>query len=175
MEPTRRQDVEQYLREIGTRLTNPTTVYVGGSGSLILSGKLSRRTDDVDVVDEVPQSIRNEHELLGQLRNRYGLSLNHFQSHYLPDGWQSRASSLGRFGKLDVFLVDPIDIFVGKLFSNRTKDLDDLRVLAPQLDAMLITDRLRSSAGRLYADAKLWASAERNWYVVFGDELPTPC
>lgn len=172
MEPTRKEDVEQFLRELGARVTAGTTVYVGGSGALILSDKLSRGTDDVDVVDEVPLAIRNEHELLADLRARYGLSLTYFQSRDLPDDWQSRASSLGRFGKLDVYLVDPTDIFVGKLFSARTKDLDDLRALAPQLDRGAIEARLGASAMRLRADPGLLSSVDKNWYIVFGDALP---
>jgi hypothetical protein len=69
-------------------------------------------------------------------------------------------------------LVDPLDIFVGKLFSARTKDLDDLRALASQLDRNEIVARLRSSAPKLLGEPKLKANAEKNWYIVYGDQLP---
>ncbi len=68
------------------------------------------------------------------LVERYGLRLAHFQSHYLPDGWQRRVESFGVFGELAVFLVDPVDIAVGKLFSRRDKDLDDVRMLKRVLE-----------------------------------------
>src|SRR5205807_2577023 len=136
----------------------------------------SRHTDDIDIVNEVPAEIRSQHDLLDQLAQRYGLQLTHFQSHYLPNGWEGRVKSLGRFGRLDVFLVDPCDVFVGKLFSQRTKDLDDLRMLAPQFQRPAIEQRLRDSAGPLMADEALAQNASRNWYILYGDSLPgAPC
>jgi hypothetical protein len=150
-------------------------MHVGGSSALILLDLLSRKTEDIDVVDELPVSVRAEHALLQQLVARYGLRLAHFQSHYLPQGWQQRLRSFGRFGRLDVHLVDPIDIFVGKLFSSRMKDRDDLRALSPQLDRSAIVDRLSSSANTLAADPTLKANAENNWYIVYGQQLPPTC
>jgi hypothetical protein len=161
-----------FFREIGEAVRAPARLVVGGSSALILRGLLSRPTEDVDVVDEVPAAIRAEHDLLRDVTARYGLSLTHFQSHYLPSGWDLRIASLGRFGKLDVFLVDPIDIFVGKLFSKRTKDRDDLRMLMNALDRQKIVERLASSAQGLIADPILRGDAERNWYVLYGDALP---
>ena len=162
----------QLLRELGGILQIPARLDVGGSSSLILRSLLSRATEDIDVVDEVPAAIRVEHDMLADLTTRYGLRLTHFQSHYLPSGWQSRVESLGRFGKLDVFLVHPVDIFVGKLFSKRTKDRDDLRMLLGSLDHTAIVTRLRASAGALLADPILRADAEKNWNILFGDALP---
>src|SRR5687768_16175766 len=102
--------------------------------ALILGERLTRRTEDIDVVDELPEVVRAERELLDGFTARYGLRVAHFQSHYLPMGWEARVRSLGRFGQLDVFLVDELDIAVGKLFSAREKDRDDLRVLAGQIE-----------------------------------------
>jgi len=173
MNTTEPETFRQFLRELGERVPRPARIQIGGSGALILAGNLSRRTDDLDVVDEVPAEIRSQHDLLDELASRYGLRLTHFQSHYLPSGWQQRVLSLGAFGRLDVFSVDPLDIFVGKLFSARTKDLDDLRVLAPQFDNSKVVERLRSSAGALRNEQKLAADAQRNWYILFGEPLPT--
>jgi hypothetical protein len=135
---------------------------------------LIRATDDVDVVDEVPPGIRGEHALLDELLHRYGLRLAHFQSHYLPAGWQSRAGSLGRFGEIQAHLLDPHDVFLSKLFSQRTKDLDDLRYLAPQLDKARVVRQLRETTQALQSEPKLRAAAERNWYVLHGEPLPAP-
>ena len=172
MNATRRDTVLAFLRELGQSLPGSARIDVGGSTALILRDLLSRQTEDVDVVDEIPAAIRSEHDLLNGLVARYGLRLTHFQSHYLPDGWQSRTSSLGRFGKLDVFLVDPLDIVVGKLFSARAKDLDDVRMLSARLDRNAVIQRLQASAGRLASDSALRTAAERNWYVVYGEPLP---
>jgi hypothetical protein len=164
--------VLQFLREIGSHVSQPLRIEVGGAIALILSGNLSRHTDDIDIVDEVPAELRNQHALLDELARRYGLQLTHFQSHFLPRGWERRVKSLGRFGQLEVFVVDTCDVFVGKLFSQRAKDLDDLRVLAPQLNEATIEQRVRESASSLVSDASLAQNARHNWYILFGSLFP---
>ncbi len=171
MEVTKAQTVLQFLRDLGGALDEPVRLSIGGSTALILASALSRKTEDIDVVDELPEAIRTEHALQRKLADRYGLRIAHFQSHYLPDGWENRTHALERFGNLDVRLVDPLDIFIGKLFSKREKDLDDLRVLAPRFDRATIEERLKSSAQRFLADPALRANAEKNWWIVFGEQL----
>jgi hypothetical protein len=164
--------VEQYLRELGGHLRRPARIVIGGAIALILERKLSRATSDIDVVDELPPELRSEHDLLDRLATRYRLRLTHFQSHYLPSGWRGRSRSMGRFGELDVLLVDVYDLFVGKLFSRREKDLDDLRVLFPQLDRQCLVERLRNSTVAFRRDPRLVEAAECNWYVLTGQPLP---
>ena len=72
-----------------------------------------------------------------------------------------------------MFLVDSCDVFVSKLFGARIKDLGDLRHLARRLDKKKIESRLLSSAGGLRANAELAKDAETNWYVLYGEPLPT--
>jgi hypothetical protein len=147
-------------------------IEVGGAIAAILAGVLSRHTADVDVVDEIPVTLRSQHEMLGDLAQRHGLGLTHFQSHYLPTGWQSRLRPFERFGNLEVVLVDPVDLFVGKLFSGRTKDRDDLRAMSRHLEKTAIEVRLRNSASALMAEARLAQFAADNWYIVYGEPLP---
>jgi len=173
MEPTRREDVETFVRELGTVAHHPIRMTIGGSIALIVPGYLKRRTQDMDVVDEIPAELRSQAKLLNELMLRFRLRLTHFQSHYLPHGWERRVHSLGAFGKLQVFLVDVYDVFLSKLFSKREKDRDDLRVLAPQLDKETLTRRLAESAGSLKADATLLSNAEQNWYILYGEALPS--
>lgn len=173
MTKTDPDDLRQFLRELGGGLHRRLQLYIGGSACLLLPGHLSRATDDIDVVDEVPSELRTQYKLLEELKSRYGLRIAHFQSHFLPDGWKNRVHSQGLFGNLEVYLVDVYDVFVSKLFSKRTKDLDDLRALAPQLDKADIVNRLRVHGGRLRADASLCPHAEKNWYVLFGEPLPS--
>ena len=172
MTPTKPETILQFLRDLGTRVHRPARLSVGGSAALILPRLLTRVTDDIDVVDEVPAAVRSEHALLTDLLQRYGLRLTHFQSHYLPTGWEARVSSLGRFGEIDVHLLDPHDVFLSKLFSRRTKDLDDLRLLAPNLDRSRLLRQCRDTTQGLRAEPQLRAAAERNWYVLFGEPLP---
>jgi hypothetical protein len=173
VEPTKPETVQQLFRELGQSLHERVKVYVGGSAALIIPGYLSRQTQDVDIVDELPTEIRSQHKLLDALQQRYRLQIAHFQSHYLPSGWQNRAHFLDSFGLLTVYLVDAADIFMSKLFSNRTKDLDDLRALAPQLERDALVKRFRDTTASMLASESLRQCAEKNWYIVYGEPLPT--
>jgi hypothetical protein len=173
VEPTRPETVQQLFRELGQALHERVKVYVGGSAALIIPGYLSRQTQDVDIVDELPKEIRSQRKLLDDLQRRYRLRIAHFQSHYLPTGWQNRAHFLDSFGDLTVYLVDAVDIFLSKLFSSRTKDLDDLRALAPQLEKDTLIRRLRETTASMRAAEDLRPRAEKNWYIVYGEPLPT--
>jgi hypothetical protein len=172
MNATRPETVLEFLRELSTHARQQERLIIGGSTALILNQRLNRHTDDIDLVDELPAQLRTEHEFLNGLIIRYGLRLAHFQSHYLPSGWQTRLKSLGKFGQLEVHLVDEYDIAVGKLFSARDKDRDDLRALSKQLDKAHLTERLRSAAQSFLTDEALRANAAKNWYIVYGDQLP---
>ena len=52
--------IRQFLRELGSAIAHPATITMGGAASLVLRGLLSRATEDVDIVDEVPAEIRDE-------------------------------------------------------------------------------------------------------------------
>jgi hypothetical protein len=173
VEPTRPETVQQLLRELGQSLHERVKVYIGGSIALIIPGLLSRQTQDVDVVDEIPQELRSQRKLLDQLQQRYRLQLAHFQSHYLPMGWENRAHFLDSFGPMQVYLVDAADVFLSKLFSSRDKDLDDLRALAPQMNKESLLRRLRDTTASMLASESLRQRAEKNWYIVYGEPLPT--
>jgi hypothetical protein len=173
MKKTDPEQIRQYLRDLGTRVRRPLRLEVGESAALILPGYLVRATDDIDVVDEVPAELRAEHALLHDLESRYGLSLAPFQRHYLPMGWEQRLHFLDRFGELQVYLLDAADVFLSKLFSIRTKDLDDLRVLARQLEKDMLIRRLQQNCTAMLAAPDLCQRAEHNWYVLYGEALPT--
>ena len=139
----------------------------------MLDSLIVRQTEDADLVDEVPEPLRREHELLAELARRYQLQLTHFQSRYLPDGWRSRIRSLGRFDRIDAFSVDSLDVLAGKLFSKRTKDLDDIRAAWPLIDPAVFRDRIARATSSLRSEPEFLANAQRNWYIVTGErDLP---
>jgi hypothetical protein len=164
--------IADFLRTLGEKIHTPARLAIGGSASLILWGMLQRPTDNVDAVSEVPAPIRVECDLLGRLTARFGLRLAHFQSCYLPTGWERRLQPFLRFGSVDVRLVEPFDTFAGKLFSEREKDRDDLRMLKRAVNREAIEERLKSSCAGLLGDPARRAMAERNWYILFGEPLP---
>lgn len=174
LDATNPDRVVQMFTELGRRVRTPVTIVVGGSLPLILNHLVVRKTDDADIVDEVPSAIREQHELLSELAADFGLRLSHFQSHYLPDGWQGRIQSLGRFGQLDVMLIDPIDVLVGKLFTKREKDFRDLRVAFSLIDRSTFTDRVRRSTAKLREEPAMLAAAVERWGFLTGEnELPS--
>ena len=164
--------VMQMLRELSTHVTQRTRLVIGGSIAMLLAGHLARHTDDIHVVDELPANLRSQPEMLENLATRYGLRLAHFQSHYLPNGWELRIRSLDAMANLQVFAVDPYDVFVGKLFSMREKDRDDLRAIAPQLNRELLLERMRKTTAELRAETRPNDAAKHNWFVLFGEDLP---
>ena len=166
------EDVERFLRDLSRRVSHPTRLVIGGSIPLILEGQITRTTEDVDAVNEVPAELRDQHEFLDELKDVHGLRLAHFQSHYLPSGWEGRVRSFGNFGQLQVFLVDACDIFAGKLFSLRKKDRADLIALVSQLNRETIVRRVREETAGFRSDPRLLDAAKQNWYVLYGEELP---
>jgi hypothetical protein len=172
MEPTHPETIREFFRELGQHLHHKVQIRVGGSGALILTDYLSRRTQDIDVVDELPSEVRSLHKVLDQLEQRYRLQIAHFQSHYLPSGWEQRVHSMEPFGRLQVFLVDVHDVFLSKLFSSREKDRDDLRALAPQLDKETIVRRLKNSTAAWQKVPELLHYAQKNWEILYGESLP---
>ncbi len=173
MEPLTHDDVFSYLRDLACDVRTPTTVTIGGSVALILRDLLIRDTEDIDVVNEVPPTIRQLHATLDRLRERHELILGHFQSHYLPSGWESRTTLLETFGPLQVRLVDAIDVLLTKLFSVRSKDFVDLRSAWKLIDREAFRDRLVRETTELRSIERLLEPAKRNWYVLTGeDDLP---
>lgn len=173
VDPTRPEAIKQLLRELGQSVHHPVKMFVGDSVALIVPGYLSRRSQYLDVIDEVPAEIRNQHQLIQNLTQRHRLQIAHFQSHHLPSGWQNRVHSIEPFGALQVYLVDAYDVLVSKLFSGREKDRDDLRIVLPRLDKDVFVRRVRDNTASLRSDSRLLKQAEQNWYILFGDSLPT--
>src|SRR5688572_25094993 len=172
MPTTQPDDVLRFLRELGDLVRQRQRIVIGGSVALILGANLSRRTEDIDLVDEVPPEIRSRHEPLQQLAQRYALNLAHFQSRYLPSGWEKRIRSLGAFGQIDVFVLDPMDVLLNKMFSQREKDRDDLRAVVGQFEKQRLIERLRDTCQGFLNEAGLRENARRNRYILFGDPLP---
>lgn len=173
MDKTEPAAIRRFLSELGAHVIGPAPLPIAGAAALILAGQLSRRTENVHVVGGIPAGIGIGGVALTEISRRYGLSLVNLDERSLPTNWETRLQPLGSFGGLRVSTVDLLDIFAGKLFSNRTKDLDDLRMLTRELDKSDIGRWVKESTQALQADPALRAQAERNWYILYGESLPT--
>jgi hypothetical protein len=173
MDVTTPEQIQQFLNDLGKQVPRSLRLYVGGSAALILPGYLSRRTDDIDVVDELPPELRSQHQLLDHLKQVHHLELAHFQRHYLPMGWEQRVHSIPPFTRLQVYLLDVYDVFLSKLFSARVKDRQDLKMLVPQLDKETIVRLLKETSQSMLAAPGLREKADNNWTMLYGEPLPS--
>ena len=162
---------ERVLRKIGERIKKEIIIPIGGSTSLILQGMPLRATEDIDIVDEVPVEIRNDHDFLQILESDAKIVIAHFQQRYLPMRWQNRTHWYGQFGSLTVTLVDAHDIFLSKLFSKRSKDMVDMEIILPQLDRLIVLDRLKTDCVSLLSNETYRDQATNNWYILTGERL----
>ena len=121
MDKTDPEAIRQYFGQLGYELRQTVRISVGGGIALILPGYVSRFTEDIDVVGDVPEEIRTKYRLLEELEKVHGLHMGHVQSHYFPQGWNDRVHSYGVYNHLQVSLVDVYDVFLSKLFSGRIK------------------------------------------------------
>ena len=172
MDKTEPDTIRQYFQTLGYALRAPLKIEVGGGCALILPGYISRFTEDIDVVGEVPSEIRTKYQLLDDLEKLHGLHMGHVQTHYFPQGWRDRTHSFGVFNFLQVSLVDVYDVFLSKLFSSRVKDMADLKVLLPQLEKDVLSQRLLATCKDFLTAPRLKEIAEQNWTILFGEELP---
>src|SRR5262249_51665244 len=76
------EQIRAYFQHLSAHVRQETKLYIAGSCALILPGLIVRGTDDIDVVDEVPKEIREQHALLADMANEFGLILGHVQRHY---------------------------------------------------------------------------------------------
>jgi hypothetical protein len=173
MDKTDPDTIRQYFRQLGYELRDTVKIAVGGGCALILPGYVSRFTEDIDVVGEVPEEIRTKYQFLDEMEKLHGLHMGHVQPHYFPLGWRDRVHAFGIFNHLQVSLVDVYDVFLSKLFSIRVKDMGDLKVLLPQLDKEVLVDRFQRTCNDFLAAPRLKEIAEKNWNILFGEELPS--
>ena len=89
----------------------------------------------------------------------------------ISQGWESRTIDFGTFGKIQVRLVDALDIIAGKVFSARLKDLDDFRLLSLNLNKEELRQRVLQGLPSLISSDQNRRQAIRNWYIVYGDDL----
>ncbi len=159
-----------YLRELGRRLREPASITIAGSAVLILRAIVVRPTSDIDVIDELPRAIREEHELLKELEFETEVHLGHTASHYMPSGYQGRTTEYAHFDRLSIRMVDTIDLLVGKLFSMRPKDFRDVRDAWDNIDQAAFRDRLARCTHGLREVPRVGEKAKDNWYILTGEK-----
>lgn len=72
----------QIFELLGRGVHGEVEIHVAGSIPTLIKGLTARPTDDINLVDEVPEAIRRQQDVLRQIEDEFGLKLGHVQSHY---------------------------------------------------------------------------------------------
>lgn len=150
MESISSKQINSLLTEISRRYANPATLTLLGASALCLLGS-NRPTFDIDYVgddlrkNELQQTIeRVAQELRVPVE---AVPIEQFVP--IPAGADERRLLVGRFGKIDVYVLDPYTIALSKLDRGFDSDLDDILFLIrrnyitlPQLE-LIVVDALK--------------------------------
>lgn len=127
-----RPRLEALLAALGASFRHPARLYLSGGEGLIWRG-LRGTTQDVDISYEVAPAHHDAWiRSLRELKERLSINIEEAQpSDFIPipAGAESRAEFIGRYGAVDVFLLDPYSIALSKLERGLGGDLDDVRAL----------------------------------------------
>jgi hypothetical protein len=169
----KRNELEQVFELLARNISKRTEVCLAGSIPTLMTDLTARPTDDIDFIDEIPESIREQRGMLIQIARKYGLTLGHVQSHYLPKNWEARRQLFGTYGNLLVYVADEYDIFVSKLSSKLEKHQDDLRVMSNQLNKEIIKERLQGDGKAFLENSFDRPTIESNWEFIYREPLVT--
>jgi hypothetical protein len=121
------QIIQEFLEQLGSRYPKQATLHLLGGSALILLGS-SRDTLDIDYVgddirkddfQQFMEKVADEMEL-----DVEAVPIEHFIP--LPNGNEQRSIHIGKFGNVDVLIVDPYTIALSKLDRGKDTDLDDI-------------------------------------------------
>ena len=139
-----RERIEELLRAIGARFRHPARLYLAGGDGLVWRG-LRGFTRDVDIAYEVdPKHHDAWIRTIRELKDALDVNIeeaNPGDFVPLPPGSAERAESVGRFGKVEVFLLDPYAVALSKLARGHDQDMEDVRSLLRE--RLIAADALR--------------------------------
>ncbi len=146
MESISSNQINRLLTEISQRYENPATLTLLGGSALCLLGS-DRPTFDIDYVGDDLRKNELQHtiELVAQeLRVPVeAVPIERFVP--IPAGADARRLVIGRFGKIDVYVLDPYTIALSKLDRGFDSDLEDILFLIrrnhitfPQLELIVV-------------------------------------
>jgi hypothetical protein len=163
--------LRQILGLLGRGIPGRIEIHIAGSIPTLILGLTVRPTDDINLVEEVPEEIHRQQDVLRQIEVDFGLKLGHVQPHYLPPHWRDRRWWFGDFSGLRVYLLDEYDVFVSKLSSDKEKHQRDIRVRALKLDKETARHRLLTDGRVFLDDPDLRPQIEENWRFIFQEPL----
>jgi hypothetical protein len=139
-----RERIEEVLRAVGSEFHHPCRLYLSGGDGLVWRG-LRRLTHDIDISYDVDPA---HHDVLMRTirETKDRLDVNIEEAHPgdfvpLPPESAARAESVGRYGQVDVFLLDPYAVALAKLGRGHDQDIADIRSMLEH--GVIAADALR--------------------------------
>jgi len=129
MEPVTPHTLNEFLKRLGERYSNPTNLYLLGGSALLLLGNL-RQTLDIDYTTDLnPQQQQMLETIMNELAADYRLDVESVpiaEFVPLPPGAETRRRFISRFGQVDVFVYDLYTIALSKIARGFESDMDDV-------------------------------------------------
>ncbi len=131
-EDVTRERILRLLEAIGREFRHPARLYLSGGEGLVWRG-LRASTKDVDISFEIDSAHHDAwYRCLRGLKESLRTSIEEASPADiipLPPGHEARASHIGRFGSVDVYLLDPYSVALSKVERGFDGDLEDVRAL----------------------------------------------
>lgn len=128
-QPVGARRIEEFLRALGTRFRHPARPYLVGGTTVVLKG-LRAQTLDIDLTFEVERAHQEEFiSVLRELKDAMDVNVKQVSPSDLiplPEGFESRAVYVGRYGSVDVYHFDPYSTALSKIERGTEKDFDDV-------------------------------------------------
>lgn len=127
-----RQDIEQFLVEVG-RTRQPGRLYLVGGAAMVHKGIRPGETLDIDI--QVTSDPANLTAQIAQLKQKLNINIE-FASPGdfmpLPAQWEVRSEFIRRYGQVDVFYFDWYSIALSKTQRGSRRDIADVQLLVRQ-------------------------------------------
>ncbi len=124
--------IERFLAALGDRFRHPGRVFLVGGTTVVLKG-LRAQTLDIDLTYEVAAADHDEFlRAIREIKESLDVNVEEVSPGDfipLPEGFESRALHVGRFGQIDVFHFDPYSTVLSKIERGTEKDFEDCRAL----------------------------------------------
>jgi hypothetical protein len=129
--PVTRDRIERVLSELGRRYRGEGRMYLVGGTQMVFMG-FRRQTEDIDYAAQLTGDHGEFVSILRSLIHELDISIEPaWPGDFipLPHGWGDRSPYVGRYGRIDVFTLDPISTALAKIERGSSKDINDALAL----------------------------------------------
>jgi hypothetical protein len=144
-----KQQVEQFLQELGRAYRGRGRMYLFGGAALVHAGVRCGPTQDIGLVvtrGDLYQAARKVAQAMNIAIEFTSLRL----WIPLPSQWETMSRYVGRSGKIDVFYLDFYAVALSKMNRGNDRDIKDVKLLLQQ--GLLTLAELDAASGEVVAN-----------------------